>query len=152
VLNINKQPKICTCFEFIFWPMPLSANIDRRLCVNHSYIWEMSKFLVRISRAHKIAFCKVNIADICHPRNVKECFPMLRKSDRMVSFYKISCWNRDVPSRKWWNIKGEYCTCKREKMSVFFFAGPVLESERCYPLTTQRNLDGRKYPALRALV
>jgi hypothetical protein len=33
-----------------------------------------------------------------------------------------------------------------------FFAGPVLESERCYPLITQRNLDARKYPALRALV
>jgi len=33
-----------------------------------------------------------------------------------------------------------------------FFAGPVLESERCYALTTQRNLDARKYPALRALV
>jgi len=44
---------------------------------------------------------------------------MLRVSNRMVSVYKISCWNRDVPSRKWWNIKGEYCTCKREKMSVF---------------------------------
>jgi len=34
----------------------------------------------------------------------------------------------------------------------FFFAGPVLESEGCYPLTTQRNPDARKYPALRALV
>jgi len=33
-----------------------------------------------------------------------------------------------------------------------FFAGPVLESERCYALTTQRNLDARKYPGLRALV
>jgi hypothetical protein len=79
----------------------------------------MSKFLVYISRACKIVFCKVNIADICRPRNIKECLPMLRKSDRMFSFYKISRWNRDVPFRKWWNIKGEYCTCKREKMSVF---------------------------------
>lgn len=114
-----KQPKICTCFEFIFWPMPLSANIDSRLCINHSYSWEMSKFLVDISRAYKIEFCEVNIADIWHPRNIKECLPMLRKSDRMVSSYKISCWNRDVPCRKWWDIKGEYCTCKREKMSVF---------------------------------
>ena len=40
---------------------------------------------------------------------------------------------------------------KREN-GCFIFAGPVLESERCYALTTQRNLDGSKYPALRALV
>jgi hypothetical protein len=32
------------------------------------------------------------------------------------------------------------------------FVGPVLETECFYPLTTQRNPDARKYPALRALV
>jgi hypothetical protein len=145
-----KQPKTCTCFEYIFWQMPLTANIDRRLCVNHSYTWKMSRFLVDVSRAYKIEFCKVNIADICHPRNTKECLPMLRKSDKMFFLYKIFCWNRDMPSRKCWNIKANIVRAKERKWVFFFlFAGPVLESEGCYPLTTQRNLDARKISSLK---
>ena len=78
----------------------------------------MSNFLVKISRSFLLVLCKVQSADICQPQNIKACFPTLRKLDSAVSSYKISCWNRKVPPRKWWNIKGEYSACTREKISV----------------------------------
>jgi hypothetical protein len=72
---------------------------------------------------------------------------MLRKSDN-VFLYKISCLLGNGETSK----RVLYVQKRENECFFFFVAGPVLESEGCYPLATQRNLDARKYPALRALV